>query len=253
MHNLFSLGGKVALVTGAASGIGAGIAEVLADAGALVIVADVNASAAEEQAARLREAGGQADSVAVDLADEPSIVAAVASVVERHGAPWVLVNNAGVQNRQLLLDETADHWDRTQAVNSRGAFLITREVARAMVAAERGGRIVNIASQTISGMLTPGVAAYVASKGAIDMLTSIEALELAQYRITANTVMPGAVITPGAIGAKGPPTSGPATRRAPLGMSAPRDIGAAVLFFASDEAHMVTNQRLAVDAGWTLS
>lgn len=250
---MFRLDGRIALVTGAAGGIGGGIAEVLAEAGATVIVADLNAAAAEAKAAELRAAGGKADAVAVDLADEASIVAAVAQVVERHGAPWVLVNNAGLQDRAFLLDETAENWDRIQAVNARGAFLITREVARAMVAAGHGGRIVNIASQTISGMLTPGVAAYVASKGAIDMLTSIEALELVPHRITANTVMPGGVITPGGMGAKGPPTSGPATRRAPLGMSTPRDIGAAVLFFASDEAQMVTNQRLAVDAGWTLS
>ena len=250
---MFRLDGRIALVTGAAGGIGGGIAEVLAEAGATVIVADLNAAAAEAKAADIHAAGGKADAVAVDLADEASIVAAVARVVERHGTPWVLVNNAGLQDRAFLLDETAEHWDRIHAVNARGAFLITREVARAMVAAGHGGRIVNIASQTISGMLTPGVAAYVASKGAIDMLTSIEALELVPHRITANTVMPGGVITPGGMGAKGPPTSGPATRRAPLGMSAPRDIGAAVLFFASEEAQMVTNQRLAVDAGWTLS
>lgn len=253
MGSLFSLEGKLAIVTGAASGIGAGIAEVLARAGALVIVADRNAEGAEQQAAAIRHAGGKAEALAVDLAQEASIVAAVAQVVERHGAPWALVNNAGMQDRELLLEASADLWDRTHAVNARGPFLMAREVARAMVAAGRGGRIVNIASQTVAGMLTPGVAAYVASKGAIDQLTSIEALELAPHRITANTVLPGGVMTPGAIGAKGPPTSGPATRRAPLGLSAPQDIGAAVLFFVSEEAHMVTNQRLAVDAGWTLS
>lgn len=250
---MFDLNGKVALVTGAASGIGAGIAEVLAKAGALVVVADRNAEGAARQAEAIREAGGRAEPLEVNLADEASIIAAVAEVVARHGAPWALVNNAGMQDRELLLEASADLWDRTHAVNARGPFLMAREVARAMVAAEKGGRIVNIASQTVSGMLTPGVAAYVASKGAIDQLTSIEALELAQYGITANTVLPGAVMTPGAIGAKGPPTSGPATRRSPLGMSAPQDIGAAVLFFVSEEARMVTNQRLAVDAGWTLS
>ena len=250
---MFDLSGKVVLVTGSASGIGAGIAEVLAKAGALVIVADRNGEGAAAQAQSLRDAGGMADHLVVDLADEHSIVSGVGSVVERHGAPWALVNNAGMQDRELLLEASAELWDRTHAINARGPFLMAREVGKAMVDAGRGGRIVNIASQTIEGMLTPGVAAYVASKGAIDQLTSIEALELAQYGITANTVLPGAVMTPGAIGAKGPPTSGPATRRSPLGMSAPQDIGAAVLFFVSEEARMVTNQRLAVDAGWTLS
>ena len=189
----------------------------------------------------------------MDLADEASVVAAVASVVAQHGALWILVNNAGLQDRQLLLDETAEGWDRIQAVNARGAFLALREAARAMVAAGQGGRIINVASQTLSGMITPGVSAYVASKGAIAALTGTAALELAEHRITVNTVLPGAVMTPGAMGAKGPPTSGPATRRSPLGMSEPRDIGGAVLYFASPMARYVTNQRLAVDAGWTLS
>lgn len=253
MAGQFDLEGKVALVTGGASGIGAGIAEVLAEAGALVVIADRDGAGAQSQAEWLRAAGHRADAVAVDLGDEASVVAAVAQVVERHGAPWVLVNNAGVQNREYLLDETVDHWDHTHAVNARGPFLTTREVGRAMVAAGQGGRVVNIASMTIHGMMTKGTAAYISSKGAVAALTSQTALELAPHGITANTVLPGAVMTPGAMGAKGPPTEGPARRPSPLGMSEPRDIGAAVLFFASPAARMVTNQRLAVDAGWSIS
>lgn len=253
MADLFNLEGRVALVTGAASGIGAGIAAVLAEAGALVVIADRDVAGAETQAEVLRAAGGKAAAVTMDLADESSVIAAVGTVVAEHGVPWILVNNAGLQDRQYLVDETAEGWDRIQAVNARGPFLTTREVARAMIAAGQGGRIVNVASQTLSGMLTPGISAYVASKGALAAFTGTAALELAEHRITVNTVLPGAVMTPGAMGAKGPPTAGPARRRAPLGMAEPRDIGAAVLFFASEAARFVTNQRLAVDAGWTLS
>jgi NAD(P)-dependent dehydrogenase (short-subunit alcohol dehydrogenase family) len=191
--------------------------------------------------------------VRIDLADEASIVRGCAEIAAAHGAPWALVNNAGLQDRELLLDGTAAEWDRMNAVNGRGPFLMTREVARAMVAAGQGGRIVNIASTALIGSLIRGLAAYAGSKGALLGLSRASALELAEYAITVNTVLPGGVATPGAIGARGPPAEGPARRKPPLGMCEPRDIGAAVLFFVSPAARHVTNQVLAVDAGWSVS
>jgi NAD(P)-dependent dehydrogenase (short-subunit alcohol dehydrogenase family) len=251
--NPFDLDNRVALVTGGAGGIGAGIAAVLAEAGAVVVIADRDQAGARRMAATLSEGGRRADAVHVDLADETSIVRACAQVISRYGVPWVLVNNAGVQDRELLLESTAGEWDRTHAINARGPFLMTREIARAMAAEGLGGRIVNIGSAALVGSLVKGLAAYSASKGALLGLSRASAFELVDHAITVNTVLPGGVATPGAIGAKGPAAEGPARRRPPLGTCEPCDIGAAVLFFSSPAARYITNQVLTVDGGWSVT
>lgn len=249
----FHLTDRVAVVTGGASGIGQGIAEVLAQANATVVIADIDEAGAKRQAEILSERSFKAHALRIDLANEESIVRGCAKLASMHGTPWLLVNNAGLQDRELLLEGTAAHWDRMNAVNGRGPYLMTREIARTMVAGKGGGRIVNIASTALIGSLVRGLAAYSGSKGALQALSRASALELAEHAITVNTVLPGGVATPGSMGAKGPPPEGPGRRIPPLGFCEPRDIGAAVLFFAAPAARHVTNQVIAVDAGWSIT
>lgn len=247
--NPFDLTGRVALVTGGGNGIGVGICEMLTQAGATVVIAD-----RDEQAAQLQvERGAAAGFAAVDLADESSIVAAVAQVVERYGAPWALVNNAGLQHREMLLEGSVEHWQRIHTVNGVAPFLMIREVARAMVAKGEGGRIINCASCGLVGQFVQGLAGYLASKGGLAALSTSAAFELAEHAITVNTVLPGGVGTPGAIGAEGPSPIGPGNRRPPLGMCTPQDVGSAVLYFATPMARLITNQVLAVDGGFTIT
>jgi NAD(P)-dependent dehydrogenase (short-subunit alcohol dehydrogenase family) len=252
-RTLFDLSNRTAIVTGSAGGIGLGIAEVLAEAGATVVLADLQEAKAQEQADALTARGLRAAALGLDLADEESIVRGCAEVEKSHGAPWILVNNAGLQHREMLLEGTSAFWDKTLTVNARGPFLITREVAKLMVAEGQGGRIVHIASAAVVGALTQGHAAYAASKTALLGLARASALELVEHGITVNIVLPGGVVTPGSMAAQGPAPEGPGRRMPPLEMAEPRDIGAAVLFFASPAGRKVTNQVLAVDAGWSIT
>jgi NAD(P)-dependent dehydrogenase (short-subunit alcohol dehydrogenase family) len=250
---MFTLDARVAVVTGGASGIGAGIAAVLAEAGATVVIADRDHRSAEREAATLTQAGGKAGAVVLELSDESSVISACSEIIAEYGVPWLLVNNAGLQDRELLLEGTTFEWDRVNAVNARGPFLTTREVARAMASAGTGGRIVNIASNVLRGSIVKGLAAYAASKGALLALSNASAFELAEHGITVNTILPGAVITPGAMAATGPAPEGPAVRPTPFGLVDAREIGAAVLFFASSAARPITNQVLAVDGGFSVT
>lgn len=249
----FSLAGKVALVTGAATGVGAGIAKAMAEAGALVIVSDINGEGARSFSQELSSEGLDSDWLAMDVSQEDSVVAASRAVEERHGALWAVVNNAGIQDRSYIRDETVETWDHIHAVNARGPFLVTREFSKAMIAAGVGGRIVNIASGVLAGMIVTGTAAYTASKGALASFTSVSALELAPHGITVNAILPGAIPTPGTMQAVGPKPEGPGARRAAFGFCSPEDIGQTAVFLASPAARMITNQMLSVDGGFSLS
>lgn len=247
---LYDLSGKTAVVTGGAGGIGSGIARVLCEAGAHVVIADRDEAAAKRQAEAL---GSNATSIHLDQGDEASIVRCCAAIVEHHGAPWALVNNAATQDRQLLLEGTAEEWERIYRINTRGPFLLMRELGRAMAAGASGGRIVNIASIAVRTPGIKGLGLYASSKAALTTMSQNAAFEFAEHAITVNTVLPHAVMTDGARQARGPAPDGPARRLGPLGIAEPEDIGAAVLFFVTPAARLITNQVLAVDSGFSLT
>jgi NAD(P)-dependent dehydrogenase (short-subunit alcohol dehydrogenase family) len=255
LGRLFGLQGKVAAVTGAAEGIGREIAQHLAQAGARVAILDRNVAGAALVARDLNTAEGRAIAVEMDLGDEISIVEALGQTRRELGRLDILVNCAGIQNRELITETSADLWDLLQRINSRGLFLCLREAAKIMRAANDGGRIINISSMGSVHPIMPGLAAYNASKSAVNALTRSAALELSQDRITVNAILPGAVATAGASRAPGPAPSGRVVAGLPpLGrLAEPSDIAAAALFFAGAAGAAVTGQMLVVDAGYLLS
>lgn len=188
---LFSLTGRVALVTGASGGLGRHFARVLHGAGARVALA---ARRPDSVAADVATLGDRAMAVALDVTADGSITAALDAVQARFGMVDLLVNNAGIAATKPLLEHDAAEWDRVMAVDLRGAFLAAQETARRLVAAGQGGAIVNIAS-ILAARVIPGVASYSAAKAGLVHLTRQMAVELARHRIRVNAIAPGYVET----------------------------------------------------------
>lgn len=258
LAELISLRGRVAVVTGGAQGLGRAIARRLAEAGADVVIGDLNLGLAHDAAAAL-EAGGSARVVAtsLDVTDSASIAAAAELAVSELGGLDIWVNNAGVYPNIRIFEMSDADWDRVFAVNARGVFAGSREAARRMVAAGKGGVIVNIASTAAFKGVAPGVAAYVGSKHAVRGITRQMALELAPDGIRVLGVAPTFCATEGNMAAvAGNPKlaeeiAAVATSR--LGrVGVPDDIARAVLFCASDLALFMTGSTLLVDAGETI-
>lgn len=254
---LFGLTGKLAVVTGAGAGFGAGIAGLLADAGARVVVADRDPDAARRTADEITARGGAAHARQVDVAEEPSVVGLFDAVVQDLGEVDVLVNNVGVFPKFPLTETTLDQWDHVHHVNLRSAFLCVREAAKSMIRQGRGGRIVCVSSVASLHPATHGNAVYAASKAGLNQFARGAALDLAPHGITVNAVLPGGVRTETGtrIGAEHTIT-GPATdpARFLLGWKDSTDpVAAAVLYLAAASGGHVTGHALLVDGGFLLS
>lgn len=244
----FSLAGKVAVVTGAASGIGAAIAEAFAAKGARVALLDMNLDAARTRAATLPGAAA----FACNVTDAASVAAAVADVQAELGGIDILVNSAGIVDLAPAEDLGAAAWDRTIAVNLTGSFLMAQAVGRAMIAAGRGGRIVNLASQAGS-VAIDGHVAYCASKFGIIGVTKTLALEWGRHGITVNSISPTVVLTDLGRKAWDGPKGEAMKAQIPTGRFAePHEIAAAAVFLASSEAAMINGADLLVDGGYTV-
>jgi NAD(P)-dependent dehydrogenase (short-subunit alcohol dehydrogenase family) len=243
--------GKVAIVTGAGTGIGRAIAEGFAAEGAAVVIADINPASGEQAAAELVAAGYRAVSIPTDVSAEGQVARMVAEAVERLGQVDILINNAGVVAHRLLVDMELEAWERQIAVQLTGPFLVSRHVARHLIARGAPGRIVNISSvSALMGRVKGG--AHCASKAGLTLLTKVLAMELGAYGITVNAVAPGLIDVPAQRDEMNLSSAYKERylQEVPLGrIGEPEDIARTVLFLCSDDASWVSGQLHVVDGG----
>jgi 3-oxoacyl-[acyl-carrier protein] reductase len=245
--------GRVAVVTGAAQGIGAATARRLADEGATVAVLDRNAAGATSTAEAISAAGGRAFGLECDVASPESVESAVATVAAEHGRLDVLVNNAGVTRDNLLFKMGDDDWATVLQVNLTGVFLMCRAAQKQMVPAKYG-RIVNLSSRSALG--NRGQVNYAAAKAGIQGLTATLAIELGPFNITVNAVAPGYVATPMTaataqrVGMSAEDHQREVAERTPLRrVASPEEIASVIAFLASDDAAYVSGQTVYVTGG----
>ena len=245
------LSGKTAVVTGAANGIGLACARRLATDGAAVALADIDEKMGEAAAASLRAEGLKAIFVATDVTQRTEIEALVRRTVHEFGRLDVMLNNAGVALTASVLEMSDELFDNVLSVNLRSAFIGTQLAAREMVASGRGGVIINMSS--VNALLAiPGLAAYACTKGALNQLTKVAAIELASHNIRVVAIGPGTILTELARKAVMADDAGrrKILARTPIGRAGePEEVASVASFLASDDASYITGQTIYPDGG----
>jgi len=246
---------KIAIVTGAAMGIGKGIARVFANEGAKVAIVDINEAEGRKTCTEIREAGGEAIFIRADVSNEQEIREMVKEVIAHYQALHILVNNAGIGVYKNILETSSEEWDRCLGVNLKGVFLCSKYSVPYIINSG-GGSIINIAS-VHAVATTANTAPYAASKGGVLALTRNMAIDLAKYNIRVNAICPGWVYTPlienifKSSGDSEAMRKRITERQLLKRLGTPEDIGYAALYLASDEASFVTGTALFVDGGLT--
>jgi len=259
LSELLNLARKTAIVTGGAKGIGYGIGYRLAEAGASVVIADLDETAATKTATEFAAKGWKAIAVKVDVSSEPDVERMMAEAKAEFGSVDILVNNAGIYPSEPIANMSAEDFERVVHVNLRSVFLTTKHAAAAMRQAGKGGRIINISSIDALHPSMVGLAHYDASKHGVWGFTKNSALELAADKIWVNAIAPGGVETPGTTAAQGDKAVDPQVMQAFMAkipmhrMGQPDDIGKVAVFLASDMASYMTGSQIVVDGGALLS
>jgi glucose 1-dehydrogenase len=248
------LKGKVAIVTGAGRGIGAVLAKGLARQGAAVVINySHSAKEAEKVVCDIRAASGRAVAAQADISELSQHDRLISAALENFGQLDILINNAGMEYRELFLDTAEEQYDQTLGVNLKGIYFLSQKVAKVMIKAEKGGKIINISSCHDTAPLNMR-SAYSISKGGLKMLTRSLALELAQFKINVNAVSPGAILTEmNSESLSKPDVRARLVARIPWDrLGEPEECVGAVVFLASAESDYVTGTTIYVDGGLLL-